>query len=88
MLKAGGADVEGQILVLDGPALRQARQKLPLAATLFGAVVMGLRLAPQLRIRLGPNGLRVRPAQDHIAPALQLFAVAGIQHFVVYPSIS
>ena len=85
VLEARRADVELHVLVADRPPFRQTLEKLPLAAALFGAVVMGLRLAPQLRIGLGPDGLRIRPAQNDIAPALQLFAVGAVQYFKIIP---
>ena len=48
---------------------------------------MGLRLLPQMRVGLGPDGLRVGAAQNDAAPALQLLAVAGVEDFVVFPGI-
>ena len=87
VLESRRADVKPQILMLNRPALRQASQKLPLAAALFRAVIMRLRLFPQRRVCLGPNRLRIRPPQNDIPPPFELLPVARIQHLIIFPCI-
>ena len=88
MLEAGGLYVEFQVVQADDPALRQLFAEFPVPAAGVAAHVGGLRRVPQGGVGFGPDHLRVRAAQHDIAPALQLFAVAGVQHLVIAPLIA
>ena len=85
VLEAGGAHVELQLAILHAPALRQLFEELPLAAALGGAVVVGVRLRPELGLLLRPDRLGIGAAQYDVLPALQLLAVAGIDDLVILP---
>ena len=85
VLKARGAHIESQIPIGNDPSFRQLAEKFPFAAALLRTVIYRVRPLPKLRRLLRPNGLRVRAAQNHLSPALQLFAPAGIQHLVILP---
>ena len=88
MFEAGGLYVEFQIVQADDPALRQLFAELPVSAAGVAAHIGGLRRVPQGGVGLGPDHLRVRTAQHDVAPALQLFAVAGVQHLIIAPLIA
>ncbi|MPN39503.1 hypothetical protein SDC9_187031 [bioreactor metagenome] len=87
MLEAGGPHKKAQALVADRPALGQLAAEVPVPAAFTAAAVQGVRLLPQLRPRLGPDNLRVWPGQQHIAPALQLVPVPGVQHLKILPLV-
>ena len=88
MLEARGLYIEFQIVQADDPALRQLFAELPVSAAGVAAHIGGLRRVPQGGVGLGPDHLRVRTAQHDVAPALQLFAVAGVQHLIIAPLIA
>ena len=88
VLEARGTHVELQPVQTDGPLIRQFFPEIPMPAAGLGAGIGSLRLLPQFRPGLGPDHLRVGPAQQNLPPPFQLFPVAGIQHFVVPPLIA
>src|SRR5699024_2439920 len=84
MFKAGGADVERELLPVDLPFLRQLFVVLPPAAAFGGAVVHGVGLRPQGRgLGVFPDDLRVGANQQSLAPALQPVVVGGVQQLVI-----
>ena len=87
MLKARGPNQKAQRAIGDGPGFRNLLKHFPLTAAALAAVVMGVGLFPRLGPFRRPNHLRVRPAQEHLAPALQLLAAAHVQHGVILPFV-
>ena len=86
--KAEGLQVKGQAFVTDGPLGGEVKE-LPLPASLFAAVVVGVAFSPALQCLWSvPDDLRVRADQEIVAPALQLFSSAAVQHLVILPVVS
>ena len=86
VLEAHGLDVEGQLLIMDGPVLGQLAN-LPVTAAGLAAVIDGVGLLPQGAALRLPDGLRVGPHQDLLSPALQPAAAAAVQQLIVLPMV-
>lgn len=79
--------MKGQLAVVNAPLLRKV-EEFPFSAALFAAVIVAIRMLPSAVIFWGiPDDLRVRTYQKIVAPALQLFAAGGINHFIIFPFI-
>ena len=85
VLEAGRGNFEGQLPVLNLPALGKFGEVFPLTAAFAGAVIMGIGAASLAVPGSVPDDLRVRADEGHLSPALQLFSVRGIQQGVVLP---
>ena len=87
VLEVHGLDLEGQLLIADGPALRQFLL-IPVAAAGRRAAVAGVGRAPTAVAALTlPDGLRIGTHQYLLTPALQLLAAAAIQQLIILPTI-
>ena len=87
VLEVHGLDQKGQIPVSQSPVLRQA-VGAPMAAARVGAGVASVVMLPAGVVFWGiPNDLGVWSNQDIVPPALQLFALGGVQQFILRPLI-
>ena len=85
VLEVHRLDVEGQPLVTQCPALGQFLLD-PLAPSGGGALVPGVVPPPSGMPPLRtPDGLRIGPHQQILAPALQTLAAAAVQQLIVLP---
>ena len=87
MLEVHGLHLEGQLAVVDLPALRQGLF-LPVSAAGLAPQIPGVSPLPGgvLMGRL-PDGLGVRAHQELLVPAFQLLSPAAIQKFIVLPLV-
>ena len=86
MLETGRAHDERQITVADLPALGRLFAVFPLSAAGFGAVIVPVRMLPQIGQRIClPDDLRIGTDQRDIAPALQTLAGFCINQAVIRP---
>ncbi|MNW60093.1 hypothetical protein D3C74_380520 [compost metagenome] len=86
MLEVSRTQVELQLTVADLPVVRNRFFHFPLSAAGGAAVIVSVHIAPLGCLTCQrPDNLRVRAAQDNIAPAFQLFSASGINNFVVFP---
>ena len=74
MLKSGGLDLEGEILIIDIPALGQT-VFIPRAAAGLTSLIAGICVCPQAMLLLTlPNNLGVRSYQAVLTPVFKLLA--------------
>ena len=74
VLETEGLEPEGEVSVADRPLLGKVHE-FPLPAAFAAAVVMGVRLIPDLSPGRLPNDLRIRTDQLIASPQFQLFSV-------------
>ena len=78
-------DLEAEIAIGERPLFGEFAGEFPLTAAAFAAEIARICAFPKRGISLGPDGLRIGAAEDDIAPAFELFAIAGVKNGKVFP---
>ena len=87
MLETEGLQVEGEIVIVNGPFTWKI-EKFPFSAALLAAVIMSVQLFPFLSFFFGiPNDLRVGTKKNVFSPSFQLFSTGGVYNFIIFPVI-
>ena len=87
VLEIHGLDIEGQLTIVNLPALGQAVVR-PVPAARGRAGIARVKLTPAAVILGGePDDLRVGTHEEIFSPAFELFPVGGVEHLIILPLI-
>ena len=78
----------GLMIMIYGAQFTMKMGKFPFASAFAAPVIITIPLFPaRMPLLRAPNHLGIRPDQEIISPALQLFSVRGVQNRVIFPVI-
>ena len=87
VLEVHGADIEGQLAVVDLPAFGQGGL-VPAAAAGLAALIAAVTHVPvRVAARRFPDGLGIGAHKVVFAPALELFALGAVNQLKIFPLV-